>query len=215
VSQNSAERLDTLRRQVTYGVKADGLHDLLITTEDRLIPFSPEKPILRTFLLVRPWNRYILELPDFEELLDFEEPPDFAGLPDSAVVPNSADNTQSVEESSVHGSPYILELPDFAQLLDSAEVPDSAQVPDPADGAQGVEYLSVHGSPTDNGPVDSDSYSRALRLIVRLGQPFRALLLAQQRGGEYKRIASDCDIIAEVKDLTSVHNMDLRTPEIL
>ncbi|KAG1803059.1 uncharacterized protein BJ212DRAFT_1374559, partial [Suillus subaureus] len=61
-----------------------------------------------------------------------------------------------------------------------------------------------------------DLESRALRLIVRLGQPFRAFLLARQRGGEYKRIASDRDIIVQVKDVTSVRDlMDIGTVEIL
>ncbi|KAG2353086.1 hypothetical protein BDR07DRAFT_1395414 [Suillus spraguei] len=51
--------------------------------------------------------------------------------------------------------------------------------------------------------------------MVRLGQPFDAFLLTQQRVGEYKRIASDCNIVAQVKDITSVDNMDIRTVEIL
>ncbi|KAI6016978.1 hypothetical protein BKA83DRAFT_4543534 [Pisolithus microcarpus] len=38
------------------------------------------------------------------------------------------------------------------------------------------------------------SYSRALEMIARLGQPFNALLLVQQPGGEYKRVAADNDI---------------------
>jgi hypothetical protein len=64
--------------------------------------------------------------------------------------------------------------------------------------------------------LDSESHSRALRFVVRLGQPFWALLLAQQRGGEYKRVASDHSIIAQVKDRVSVRNMmDVRTLEIL
>jgi hypothetical protein len=64
--------------------------------------------------------------------------------------------------------------------------------------------------------ADSESCSQALRLIVCLGQPFSVFLLAQQRGGEYKRMASDQVIIAQVKDMASVHNMmDIRTPEIL
>ncbi|KAG1723172.1 uncharacterized protein EDB91DRAFT_1173282 [Suillus paluster] len=55
-----------------------------------------------------------------------------------------------------------------------------------------------------------------LRLLVRLGQPFGALLLAQQHVGEYKRIASDHNIIAQVKDVTSVGDMtDVRMLEIL
>ncbi|KAG1835978.1 hypothetical protein DFJ58DRAFT_819835, partial [Suillus subalutaceus] len=51
--------------------------------------------------------------------------------------------------------------------------------------------------------------------IVHLGQPFSAFLLARHRDGEFKRIASDHDIIARVKDITSVNNMDIRTLEIL
>ncbi|KIK44829.1 hypothetical protein CY34DRAFT_31498, partial [Suillus luteus UH-Slu-Lm8-n1] len=106
-----------------YQVKAKGLHDLLITTEDRLIQFWPGRPALQTFYLVRPWNQ--------------------------------------------------------------------------------------------KGTVDSESHSRALRLLVRLGQSFGAFLLAQQRGGEYKRIASDHVIVAQVKDIAFVRDIDVRTLEIL
>jgi hypothetical protein len=142
----------------TYTVKADGLDDVSITTEENLIQFSRLRPTRRTFLLVRPWDRRLLELPDF------------------------ADDEEN--------------LGDCPPLDDSDE--------------------STGGSPREEEITDSESYSRALRLIVRLGQPFGAFLLAQQRGGEYKRIASDHDIIARVKDVTSVHSMmDLRTLEIL
>ncbi|KAG2081427.1 hypothetical protein BD769DRAFT_1784146 [Suillus cothurnatus] len=141
-----------------YEVKANGLRDLLITTEDKLIQFSRAKPILQTFLLVRPWDPYLLELPDF------------------------ADNAQGMDNWSVRGSMFR-------------------------------DNLSVFSGET--GPVDSQSYPRALRLIVRLGQPFGAFLLARQRGGEYKRIASDRNIIAQVKEVAnSVHRMHVRTLEV-
>ena len=145
----------------TYEVKADGLHDLLITTEDQLLQFSPARRIQRTFFLVRPWNRDLLELPDFSDDPEDEEGP-------------------SVPRSPIHGS--------VGRNSGEDEVVD----------------------------VGSESHSQALRLIVRLGQPFGAFLLAQQRGGEYKRIASDHDIIAQVKDMASVQDMmDIRTLEIL
>jgi hypothetical protein len=69
----------------------------------------------------------------------------------------------------------------------------------------------------EKDPVGSEAYSRALRLVVRLRQPFWALLLVQQRGGEYKRIASDHNIIAQVNDVASVRDMmdSIRTLEIL
>jgi tetratricopeptide (TPR) repeat protein len=152
----------------TYAVKADGLQDLLITSKQTLIQFSRAKPTRQTFLLVRPWDRRLLELPDFEEL-------------ESA----SADDTESLGDWS---EPESL-------LYDSDESPC---------GSPGEEL------------TDSESHLRALRLIVRLGQPFSVFLLAQQRGGEYRRIASDQVIIAQVKDMASIHNMmDIRTPEIL
>jgi hypothetical protein len=119
----------------TYEVKADGLHDLKITTEDRLLQFSQGRPARQSFLLVRPWDRRLLELPDY------------------------AEDTES------------------------------------------VDYFSLPGSPGERGPVDSELTEHVMRLIVRLRQPFSAFLLVEQRRGEYKRIASDRDIITQVKDV--------------
>jgi hypothetical protein len=142
--------IEHMENHVTYKVKADGLHDLKITTEDSLPQFSQERPARRSFLLVRPWDHRLLELPDY------------------------------------------------------------------ADDMESVDDLAPPGSPGGQGPVDSESRERAMRLIVRLGQPFSAFLLVRQRGTEYKRIASDHNIIAQVKDVHSVHGvMDIRTLEIL
>ncbi|KAG1878612.1 hypothetical protein C8R48DRAFT_768170 [Suillus tomentosus] len=76
---------------------------------------------------------------------------------------------------------------------------------------------SLHDSlPAQTRPDYWDSHSEALQLIVRLGQPFSAFLLARQRDGEFKRIASNRNIIAQVKDMTSIsYLMDIMTLEIL
>ncbi|KAG2362790.1 hypothetical protein BDR07DRAFT_1609239 [Suillus spraguei] len=141
-------------KNFTYEVKADGLRDLLITTEDKLVQFSPAKHTEQTFLLVRPWNRYDLRLI------------------------NSAGEMQSVEDWPEPGS---------------------------------LSNDTFGGYPRHTEPA-----TRELRLIVHLEQPFRALLLAQQLGGEYKRIASDKNITTQVRDMASVNNMmDIRTLEIL
>ncbi|KAG1908047.1 uncharacterized protein F5891DRAFT_1169157 [Suillus fuscotomentosus] len=137
-----------------YGVKADGLRDLLITTDETLIQFSRAKPTRQTFFLVRPWDRRLLELPDF------------------------ADEAESVEDLSESES---------------------------SSGSLGEEELSVL----------SEVHSRPLRLMVHLGQAFNALLLAQQRVGEYKRVASDHNITAQVKDTASIDIMNIRTLDIL
>ncbi|KAG1787199.1 uncharacterized protein HD556DRAFT_1530619 [Suillus plorans] len=157
----------TPESHLTYEVKADGLHDLLITTGETLVKFWPARPIEQRFFLVRPWDRSLLELPDFTE---FPEPSDYG------------DDTEGEED---YGTPPSSPSDDWSS-----------------------------GSPVKQGI--SDLESRALRLLVRLGQPFGAFLLAQQRSGEYKRIATDHDIIGQVQDVVSVGDlMDIRTIEIL
>ncbi|KAG2356034.1 hypothetical protein BDR07DRAFT_1424360 [Suillus spraguei] len=151
----------------TYQVKAEGLRDLLITTEDMLVQFSPERPVPQTFYFVRPWNRDFLELPDFAEMHSH------AGSPLSLDALQSIEDCRTPPESPLH------------------------------------EILPVPRT------VDLQSNSQALRLITCLERPFSALLLAQQRGGEYKRIASDHVIAAQVKDIVSVCDIDVRTLEIL
>ncbi|KAG1789521.1 heterokaryon incompatibility protein-domain-containing protein [Suillus plorans] len=141
-------------QETRYEVKADGLDDLLITTKEPIVQFSRTRPNQQTLMLVRPWDRFLLELPDFaENEEDYWTPP--SPLDDSL--------SRSVVKQEV-----------------------------------------------------DDPESRALRLLVLLGQPFGAFLLVRQRGGEYKRVASDRDIIAQVKDGVSVRDlMDVKTIEIL
>ncbi|KAG2363712.1 heterokaryon incompatibility protein-domain-containing protein [Suillus spraguei] len=163
--------------RATYEVKADGLHDLLITTEDKLIPSSWIFTTRQMFLLIRPWDRDLLELPDFAEL---------SGLTELPEQPDIADDTHSEE--------YYWSAP----VTPLQESPGG--------------FLGAQES------VDLESSERALRLIVRLGQPFRAFLLAQQRGGEYKRVASDHTIIAQANDVPFAFAQDMmhvRALEIL
>ncbi|KAG1789544.1 uncharacterized protein HD556DRAFT_777664 [Suillus plorans] len=195
VTESRRRRDQGEKTYFTYEVKAQGLHDLLITTEDKLVQFSPAKPILQTFLLVYPWNRRLLKLPDFAEPSDIW------------------DSTQS-EES-------------FEDDMQSEEDcwEDTQSDKDCWDDTESEEgFWSAPQSPSHDLPVklpeecwtESESHLQALQLIVRLGQPFGAFLLAQQRGGEYKRIASDHDIIAQVEDVASINEMmDIRTLEIL
>ncbi|KAG1814263.1 uncharacterized protein BJ212DRAFT_1362434 [Suillus subaureus] len=152
-----------------YAVKADGLSDLEITTEDRPVQFSRTIPARQILLLVRPWSCHLLELHD------------------------SANDKQSVANWSTRASRFLR----IGQPL-------------------GSFFDALRGFPGEIKSADTETHSRALRLIVHFGQPFSAFLLAQQLGGEYKRIASDQHIIAQVKDMAFVCSMmDVRTLEIL
>ena len=167
VTEVRGRRSENRQSRSTFSVKADGLHDLSITTEDKLmqLTLSRARPSPQSFLLVRPWDRSLLELPDFER------PPDFS-------------DTKNMDDWSPPASPMRARSP--------------------------VVFFEKHL------PIGSESHLRALQLMVRLRQPFSALLLAQQWGGEYKRIASDQNIIAQIDDVASIHNMmDIRTLEIL
>ncbi|KAI6156844.1 hypothetical protein BKA82DRAFT_4345875 [Pisolithus tinctorius] len=50
-------------------------------------------------------------------------------------------------------------------------------------------------SPLHAVPPQVDGYTRALQVIARLGQPFNALLLAQQPKGGYRRVATEKEIV--------------------
>ncbi|KAG1895229.1 uncharacterized protein F5891DRAFT_1059739 [Suillus fuscotomentosus] len=51
----------------TYDVKANGLRDLPTITTSKRLPFLQARPAAQKFLLVRPWDRRLLELPDFSD----------------------------------------------------------------------------------------------------------------------------------------------------
>ena len=78
---------------------------------------------------------------------------------------------------------------------------------DPLDGltwesaTQDDEYDSDPDTEAGSTPLQAlpaatmDEYTRALRLIVRLQQPFHTLLLQQQPNGEFRRIAAEHEIV--------------------
>ncbi|KAG2367929.1 hypothetical protein BDR07DRAFT_1372437 [Suillus spraguei] len=130
-----------------YEIKADGLHNLLITTKE---PISRTRLTRQTFVLVRPWDGSLIELPDFG---DFP----------------SGDDAESEGD-----------------------------------------YWTPPSSPSDDSPGRSFLKQEVIDLEF-------VFMLERQHGGEYKRVASDHDIIAQVvKGMTSVPDlMDIKTIEIL
>lgn len=94
------------------------------------------------------------------------------------------------------------------------ESPDDAHSADDWPPPKSPEDVLPGGFSGEHGLVDSE---RALQLIVRLAQPFSAFLLKGELPKEYKRVASDHGIVAQLKDttMTSIRDMQLRTLEIL
>ncbi|KAF8122182.1 hypothetical protein EV363DRAFT_1122183, partial [Boletus edulis] len=62
-----------------------------------------------------------------------------------------------------------------------------------------------------------DDYTRALRLVVRLKQPFHALLLQQQPHGEFRRISAEHEIVVPGLDprINFARDIRIKVVEIL
>ncbi|KAF8127433.1 hypothetical protein EV363DRAFT_1138425, partial [Boletus edulis] len=63
------------------------------------------------------------------------------------------------------------------------------------DGDESDPELHAHFPLHARPAAMMDEYTRALRLIIRLQQPFHALLLQQQPNGEFKRVAAEHEIV--------------------
>ena len=59
-----------------------------------------------------------------------------------------------------------------------------------------------------------DTYTRALRLVVHLEQPFRALLLVKQSVDTYKRVAVDNEILIPQRQVMSLKDISTKVLEI-
>ncbi|KAI6097475.1 hypothetical protein F5141DRAFT_1220039 [Pisolithus sp. B1] len=82
--------------------------------------------------------------------------------------------------------------PSTSEITGENEAESDADTDSDSDGSVGLdEDASSHAvaMPQVGG------YARALQTIVPLGQPFNAFLLVQQPNGEYKRIATENEIV--------------------
>jgi len=93
--------------------------------------------------------------------------------------------------------PWLHDLRDPHDGLSDDESTDESEAE--SDAGSAVTGPSDDSAPTSPLPAEPsvrvDRYALALRLITRLGRPFNALLLEQQSSGQYKRVASEHEII--------------------
>ena len=94
---------------------------------------------------------------------------------------------------------------------------DEAGADSDAGSGSGDHDASAPASPLHAEPSPRvDSSTLALRLVVRLGRPFNALLLEQQPNGQYKRVAAEHEIIVPgVPYQTKPKDIKLKVVEIV
>jgi hypothetical protein len=90
---------------------------------------------------------------------------------------------------------------------------DLLQLPDPDDTQSEDIFWDAPEISQEYGDLELRN-EQALQLIAHLRRPFSAFLLERQRGREYKRVASDHDIIVKIEDMAAVYDM-VTTLEIL
>jgi hypothetical protein len=78
VSEVIPSSIEDTETYSTYKVKADGLHDLKIATQCKLPYWSRKTSTRQPLLLVRPWDRHLLELPDYIDTTESVDDNDFA-----------------------------------------------------------------------------------------------------------------------------------------
>ncbi|KAF8546247.1 hypothetical protein OG21DRAFT_1518257 [Imleria badia] len=91
-----------------------------------------------------------------------------------------------------------LEVDVDVEVESSASPNDELEAEFVAGVGDGTNNTSAPTSPSQTEPSSSahvDRYTRALRLIARLGRRFNALLLQQLPNGRYKRVAAEHEIV--------------------
>jgi len=94
---------------------------------------------------------------------------------------------------------------------------DEAQAESDAGSGDGSDDASAPASPLHAEPsARVDTSIQALRLIARLGWTFNALLLERQSNGQYKRVATEYEIIAPgVPSQTKLKDIRAKVLEIV
>jgi len=134
----------------------------------------------------------------------------------------------SEPRSLVLAHPWIRDLRGTAEEEACGELSDSDDDSSSCSGSE-VEEESLSpaaasaaapdvATPLYGGPIATmDVSTRALKLVVRLQQPFRALLLQQQPHGGYKRVASEQEILVPGLEsrISSIKDVRVEIVEIL
>ena len=106
---------------------------------------------------------------------------------------------------------FVFVHPWISDLCDRVEDVAWIESPDSEASDNEVYPRASHTFFLDEVPsAPMDDYTRALRLVVRLRRPFNALLLQQQPGGGYKRVATEHEIIVQGLEHQIVSARDIR-----
>ena len=169
-----------------YYAKASILGEVEFRTKD-IIPLAEP----RKLFFVHPWIRGLLDRPETLGGLTWED--DSETESDSDVDFNSALDVDSSIISGVDTTPLII----------SAESIRSRPSPLPSLSSIASRLTRL------------DDFTRALRFVVRLEQPFSALLFYQTPDGKFRRVAAEHEIIVQPRQITCSKDVQTAVLEVL
>ena len=174
-----------------YSAKTSILGEVEFQTTDAISLSEPRK-----LIFVHPWIRDLLDQtkkrgsPTWED----DSETDVGSDSDSDVDLNAALDFDSGITSDIGTSPLIISRSSF-RLSRVSPMPSLSSI------AGRMAQL--------------DDYTRALRLVVRLEQPFSALLFQQTSNGKFRRVAVEREIIVQPRQIACSKDVQTAVLEVL
>ncbi|KAH7906973.1 hypothetical protein BJ138DRAFT_1104700 [Hygrophoropsis aurantiaca] len=131
------------------------------------------------------------------------------GLEDVQITTADRLSRFSPSRPALPGREMLLVRPWNRDLLGAAEIASDIRNAVAARPPSNV----IPPAPSSQPTRESDTLTQAWTLVARLKQRFAALLLVRQPGGAYQRVASDHNIIAQVRDVGKL--ADIKSIEVL
>ena len=148
---------------------------------------------------VHPWIRDLLDRTETHAAsgLTWEDDSETDVDYDSDIDFNTAVDVDHTIVSDVRATPLIISVESDTDVFRSRSSP----LPSLSSAASQLTGLG--------------DYTRALRLVVRLGQPFSTLLLEQTSDGKFRRVAAEREIIVWPRQITCSKDVQTAVLEIL
>ena len=175
-----------------YYAKTSVLGEVDFQTADVISLTEPRK-----LCFVHPWFRDFLDRTETHAGLAWEDDSDTDDDYDSDIDFSAAVDVDHTIVSDVNGPPLIISVESDADIIRSRSSP----LPSLSSVASQLTRL--------------DDYTRALRLVVGLEQPFSALLLEQTSDGKFRRVAAEHEIVVRPRQITCSKDVQTAVFEIL
>ena len=177
-----------------YYVKTSVLGEVEFQTMDDISLTEPRK-----LCFVHPWIRDLLDRTETHAGVAWEDDSETDVTYDSDIDFHASEDVDPTTVSDVSTSPLIISAEPDMDIIQCR----SSSLP------------SLSSATTGSRSTGLDDYTRALRVVVRVEQPFSALLLEQTSDGKFRRIAAEQDIVVRPRQIACSKDVQTAVLEVL